>query len=241
MLVQKRADGLRLIRQNDHALLAGRLATEWVGFEPQPDPLPFRATLAIALHDLAWARVDREPELAPTGLPYAFDTVDDPYRLPLYAAGLDELERIDPYAALMASRHYLRFLPIDPEFAPAEEARQKRLQKTLGASVGESDQLQYLLRHLDFLSLFLCLTDPAAIDPAKWLEPEFVGQAPGGTYQLAWADDQTVTANPFPFRRSLSLEWPIRDLPAGPFSSQEALDAAWAAAPPRSRRVRLEP
>ncbi len=246
MLVQHRENGLRLIRQTDHALLSGRLAQEWVGFGRVPRPLPFPLVLAIALHDLPWAAVDAVPVRDPaTGLPRAFDTVDDAYREPLYSRGLDALERLDDPAALLASHHFSRFLPEDSDFGRREARRRARLEERMDPAWSDpaaTDVRRALLRHLDFLSLFLCLTDPGAVDPPDWLGPERVGEAPDGTrYDLAWDDPRTVRCNPFPFAAPFGVAFPARDLPQARFDSDEDLRDAWNAAPPFVVRIRLVP
>jgi Protein of unknown function (DUF3891) len=242
MLVQRRAGCFRLIRQNDHALFAARLAQEWTGRGRDEAP-PFRAVAAIALHDLAWAAADAEPEWdAALARPRAFDAVDDEYREALYAPGLDAVERIDPYAALLASFHYARFLPADSSFARAERGRRERLASALPPeTVAHVDAHRTLLRHLDLLSLFLLLADPGGEDPPGWLGANAVGDtAPGGRLTLRWVGPDAVAIRPFPFRRPFRVSARARDVPRD-VPSASALREAWRSSAPRDVAVSLGP
>jgi len=245
MLVQRRADGFRLVRQNDHALLAARLAQEWIGTDPAPSPVPFRAVTAIALHDLAWAAVDAEPEWDDEAKrPRAFDAVPDEYREGLYAAGLDLVEDVDAYAALIGSFHYARFLPEDSSFGRAEARRRERLLAALPrahTAAADLDAHRALLRHLDFLSLYLLLGDPGGLDTPDWLAADPVGRtAPGSPLALARPDAATVTVRPFPFRRPFTVGARARDVPADA-ASADALRDAWRRSSPHDVVVSLSP
>ena len=245
MLVQRRAATVRLIRQNDHALLSGRLAREWVGPGGDDETGPGVA-LAIALHDLAWADPDREPVFDPgTRSVVPFTGWADEEREALQTAGLDLLERIEPLAALLASLHYARFLdPGDfPDFAAREAARQARLRDRLGRTGADPalERARLQLRHLDFVSLFLCLTGPGIRSAPDWLTAERIGEAPDGSrYSLAWADPDTLACDPFPYRKPFAVAFPYREL-RPTHRSAAALAAAWREAPPRFREIRIRP
>ncbi|HMB71739.1 MAG TPA: DUF3891 family protein, partial [bacterium] len=196
MLLRRTRSGLRLVRQCDHALVAGRLAAEWIGPGPEPEPFPFRFVLAVALHDLPWATADREPRWnAAAREPFAFDTVDDDYREPLYRNGLDALETVDDYAALLASRHFGRFLPDRTGFSRGEIARRERIAARLSPPVDERalERHRAWLGFFDFLSLFCLLTGPDAVAAAGWLDPRSVGTLPeGDPVTLEWVTPGTL-------------------------------------------------
>lgn len=244
MLVQYRGDRCRLIRQNDHALLSGRLAQQWAGFDGWR-PSGGMAT-GIALHDLPWAERDREPRWIPdSGEPEPFTLLPDGEREPLQVEGLAALERIHDWGGLLGSLHYARFLPEDeyPEFAAAEAKRQARLRGRLGPAAGDEDveRARRLLIHLDFLSLYVCLTAPGTERAPSWLSPDLVGESPEGTrYTLHWYDEGTLACDPFPFRRPFTLAVPYREMPVR-FDSAEALREAWADAVPRFAEYHLRP
>ncbi|MGH7541675.1 MAG: DUF3891 family protein, partial [Gemmatimonadota bacterium] len=199
MLVQHRRDGcLRLFRQHDHALAAGRLAFAWVGLDRDPRPLAFEVVLATALHDLAWRALDRAPRRDPaTRRPFAFDEYPLADKLEAYRDGLDAMEGVHLYTALLGSLHYTTFpdvrgsaLPISREFLASEQERCARLRLRLGYAGARDEGIERVrveeapdtpggevgavldreldyLRLFDRLSLYLCLTPPSAVSDAQ--------------------------------------------------------------------------
>ena len=236
MLVQRRHDSLWLFTQNDHGLLSGRLAYEWWGLDDEPSPLPFELILATSIHDTAWIRADSEPTWNPdTGRP--FDSLDLPLerRLPMYWEGLEILAGIDPYTALLASKHYatLGGMVTVEEFQERESQRQTSLEGALGLSkramATVESQLSYL-RMFDLLSYHLCLAAPSGSEELpSWLSSQEIGKTPAGTeFTIAWRDDNRVVVTPFPFRQLFHIELPYRELAGARFDSQEELSKAWA-------------
>jgi hypothetical protein len=248
MLVRPIAGRLRLIRQFDHSLAAGRIATEWSwgtnGSVPGEAPgLPARDLLAIALHDLAWARRDVEPVLDPaSGTVESFRTLSLPQRLALYREGLDRQERIDPYATLLASLHYARFVTEneDATFVAAEAARRSRLASQLGMDPRDPglEERRAWLMHFDDLSLLACLGPPGEPGLPSWLTLDRASVTPGGRrHDLAMPSAGVIECAPFPFRRPFRLRIPCRDIPDRVYGSPEGLRAAWAAASPGVHEV----
>lgn len=245
MVVQEREDSLRLFRQLDHSLASGRMALEWSTIDGQP--VPHRAAIGIGLHDFVWAADDVEPSWdAETKGPVTFLSIPDARRVALYAAGLDRLEAIDGYAALLASLHFSRFVEEreDAGFGPAEAARRKRIAHRLDLSVDDPELVAHfeLLRHLDDLSLFVCLAGPGSLSVPKWLTVERVAASADGRRHLPeWSGPGTIRLGPFPFRSPVSLLIPCRDLPRRRYVDAADLSRAWHAAIPGSHEVRLIP
>lgn len=130
MLVQVRRDGMRLVRQHDHALMAGALARGWDAAGPEGRGLPFRVVLATALHDLAWRELDAEPRFDPErGRPYTFDEHPLEPKLAAYRAGLNRAEAISAWVGLLGSLHYASFLEVSEAaaFLASEAERRQRL------------------------------------------------------------------------------------------------------------------
>lgn len=246
MVVQVRRDTLRLVRQLDHSLASGRMALEWAGPGTAAPP-PFDVALAIALHDLAWSLEDREPVWdRERRAPMSFLTIPDERRTALYAGGLDRVERIDGAAAILGSLHYSRFAGEheDATFLAGEAARRARIRARLRSDPGDAawKAASDLLRHLDDLSLFVCLAGPGCEAPPSWLTADRVARAPGGAvHALEWLHDGALALTPFPFRREVALSVPCRDLPRREYRSAEDLRAAWEDATPRSHDVTLRP
>ena len=97
---------LLVIRQTDHAFLAGFFAREW-GNERFSKPQPNSSfTLAVAEHDNGWGEWELQPELDPkTHMPYSFMSIPTATHIALYQKGIERLVKVDHYAGLLASLH----------------------------------------------------------------------------------------------------------------------------------------
>ncbi len=105
-MILQQTDPITVIRQTDHAFLAGFFAREW-GNEVFTRPEPFHSfCLAAAEHDNGW----QEWELAPgvdarTFTPYSFMTVPTEEHIFLYQRGIERLLKADLYAGLLVVSH----------------------------------------------------------------------------------------------------------------------------------------
>jgi len=245
MIVQWRENGVRLIRQFDHSLAAGRLALEWTDIEGAA--LAPRLAFAIAWHDLVWAEADREARWDDARrAPVSFQTIATALRRPLYASGLDRLEQIDPYASLLASLHFSRFVeePDGEAFRENELLRRERIADRFGIETDDPRLAEEaaLLRHFDDLSLYVCLCGPESKNPPEWLPTDRVAACPDGRRRVPeWRHAEELAFRPFPFRRPIHLTIPCRDLPGPPYETAESLQAAWRAAKPAFHEVRVVP
>lgn len=258
MIVQPRSDGLRLIRQHDHALAAGELAHAWT---VASGALPFRLVAAVGLHDVAWRELDRRPSRDPaTGRPHAFDGHPLEPKLRAYAAGIDEMEAIDPWIGLLGSLHYSSFLDdaAAPGFLESERRRRARLEQRLrerrtvgeadGPETGAADPSSRLRRDLgwlkffDGLSLRLCLSPPGVPDRAlpPWLERGEPLESPAGRRVAPrWRGEGRVDLERAPLAGTVELELPVRDLPRRSYPGEAELRSAWADAPVGVWRLRV--
>ncbi|MGQ0719947.1 MAG: DUF3891 family protein [Candidatus Eiseniibacteriota bacterium] len=244
MIVQKRTGSLRLIRQHDHALASGRLALEWVGNGAKPEALSLETVLGVSLHDVGWSRADETPRRdEASGGVVGFETFPAEERAALYEEGLDFVERVHPWCALLCTMHYAGF-GVSEDFRRRQKARRERLERTLPLGPEDVVRARYAhacLRHFDDLSLVACLAGPLALDPPPWLDADRVAKGPDGILRdVRWRDEEAMTIHPFPFRQPVVLEIPCRDLPLR-FEGPEELRAAWDAAPWRRHQVRLVP
>jgi len=133
VLVRPLPGSLLLVRQHDHALLAGELAARW---EERPSGL---LVLAVALHDVAWRGLDRTPRFDPErGAPFAFTDHPLHEKLRAYREGIDRQAAVHPYTALLGSRHYSSFLSAERAgaFLSAERDRRDRLRRRLAEGGG---------------------------------------------------------------------------------------------------------
>jgi len=106
LIIQEQGDQLLLIRQTDHAFLAGFFAKEW-GNEEFPRPEPFASFgLAAAEHDNGWTEWELEPTLdAKAKTPNTFMSIPTEEHIALYQRGIERLVKVDHYAALLVSMH----------------------------------------------------------------------------------------------------------------------------------------
>lgn len=240
MIVQEQGDHLVLIRQTDHAFLAGFLAKEW-GNEKFVKPEPFASfCLAVAEHDNGWTETELQPEIDPkTRVPYSFMSIPTEQHMALYQRGIERLVKADHYAALLVSMHaselYDKARATMPgysaKYVKPEEAhavsdfvqrlrlQQLRLKVDLRANPAVKAQADEKilkanferLETLDRMSLYFC-TSP--------MENALIDAAPtdnqGGDADLELRPEGSgvVTLSPYPFRReSLELSVLARRIP----------------------------
>jgi len=256
MILQPRADQtLRVIRQHDHALLCGECAAHWRGPGANAQDQPSAAAiLAIAMHDMGWRETDAMhadlPWNAEAGQPYDFQSMPTELRARIYTQGIDDAAALHPHAGLLTSRHYRSFVPRDaaPDFHANEEARRRKLQThaLVQGEIANFEADYALLRYLDLLSLYVCMTTPGSDSsfwpgwlggsPARHTLPAREGDVPA---HVAWRDEQTLTVEPFPFRSEVRFVLPCRDLPRASFADREEFLEAWRAQPERTEEVRI--
>ena len=106
MIIREQGESLLIIRQTDHAFLAGFFAKEW-GNAEFPRPEPFGSfCLATAEHDNGWSEWELAPTLdAKTRMPDTFMSIPTEEHILLYQRGIERLVKVDHYAALLASMH----------------------------------------------------------------------------------------------------------------------------------------
>jgi hypothetical protein len=106
LIIREQGDQLLLIRQTDHAFLAGFFAKEW-GNEEFTRPEPFASfCLAAAEHDNGWSEWEIQPTLdGKSRTPNTFMSIPTEEHIALYQKGIERLVKVDHYAALLVSMH----------------------------------------------------------------------------------------------------------------------------------------
>src|SRR5215470_14708548 len=101
-----RGEHLLVIRQTDHAFLAGFFAKAW-GNDRFSKPQPSGSfCLAVAEHDNGWSDWELQPTLDPkTHLPFSFMSIPTETHVALYRRGIERLVKVDRYAALLVTMH----------------------------------------------------------------------------------------------------------------------------------------
>jgi hypothetical protein len=229
LIIQEQGDQLLLIRQTDHAFLAGFFAKEW-GNEEFPRPEPFASfCLAAAEHDNGWTEWELEPTLDPRArTPYTFMSIPTEEHIALYQRGIERLVKVDHYAALLVSMHcaglYDRARATMPgysaKYVKANEAtlvtdfvqrlrlQQLRLKVDLRANAATKDLVIEdtvkanfdRLEALDRLSLHLCL------NPRENCVIDAVPRDEAGNevdLDLRSEGGNVLTLGPYPFKRDV--------------------------------------
>jgi Protein of unknown function (DUF3891) len=106
MILQEQGEQLVVIRQTDHAALAGFFAREW-GNELFKRPEPLEAfRLAVSEHDNGWREWELAPHIDPkTRLPYSFMSLPTEEHMQLYQRGIERVVKANRYAGLLVSLH----------------------------------------------------------------------------------------------------------------------------------------
>jgi hypothetical protein len=227
MIIQEQGDQLLIIRQTDHAVLAGFFARE-LGNEIFSKPEPGESfRLAATEHDNGWEEWELEPEIDPvTFQPYSFMSIPTEEHIALYQRGIERVVKADRYAGLLVSMHcanlYDRTRATMPGFSAkyvkSNEApvvsdvlqrlrlQQLRLKVDLRAdpATKEFTEEKWLqanakrLEAVDRLSLYICMA-PVEAATIDAVPVDYRGSE--ADWELQPENDGSVTLEPYPFRR----------------------------------------
>jgi hypothetical protein len=106
VIVLHRHDQLLLVKQLDHAALAGHFAEAWGGADFEPPEPRSSVVLAAARHDEGWRESDDELRYDPARqapLDFLDGAIED--YVVLYARGIQRIAELDPYAGVLVSMH----------------------------------------------------------------------------------------------------------------------------------------
>lgn len=228
MIIREREHSFIMITQHDHAKISGEIARKWKEKFFEGIDRKEEAVLGIFEHDRSWI----EPDAAPLWnrkkeKPYSFMDYPLDLKVQFYKKGIDEVEKMDHYASLLCSLHYVSFLqyeedPIGTDFVENEITRQLHLLKNCGilGNMGMEKQLQYhlsILKFCDNLSLYICLNEPGAIKEKvhpfykDGIPPTFpfANQKP---IQVTWTDQETISLSVSPLVKELQLELLFKEI-----------------------------
>lgn len=220
MIIRERSNEVVMIKQNDHAQISGMFASNWKEDLFPGEPKRNAVELAVAEHDRGWIHVDNKPKLNEiTQLPFSFMDYPVAEKLIFYKSGIDEVERMDPYACLLCSYHYSRFVERSENeqsiaFMKEERDRQYRLKNSISNYNEKIFQFHLdLLVFCDNLSLYACLNEPGV---SKAREHRFYKKGipisstftflKGDYLQCHWENQQTIFLSEFPFKESFTIE-----------------------------------
>jgi hypothetical protein len=268
MIVQQQKDPMVVIRQTDHAFLAGFFAREW-GNEYFVRPEPFASfCLAAAEHDNGWQEWEMLPGVDPkTFVPYTFMTVPTEEHIALYQRGIERVVKADLYAGLLIVGHCMNLYDRARATMPGYSAKYVKSQEQhLASDFLQRLRLQQLrlkvdlrndpvlkpftderlikanqqrLDALDRLSLHFCLGEGGDIT----IEGVPVNDEEEEVdWQLRAAGDNQYTLDPYPFRRE-PLEFAIleRRIPRRRYMDEGDLQNVLTAAPFYNASFTLRP
>ena len=105
MIILRLEDGIRIVRQPEHARLSGALARAWRRPQAMDDAIWSRFVEAVSRHDDGWAREEEAPTLDASGQPYDFKSLPTPLHVAVWRRSMELAEAADPYAALLIAQH----------------------------------------------------------------------------------------------------------------------------------------
>ncbi len=226
MIVRERKDSFILIEQNCHGLLAEQIMSNWKK-ELFPGTAVRQSVLtAIRLHDVGWAPFDQQPFWNDgKQAPYRFTDFPLRSKIVLYKHGIDTVEAIDRYAALLCSEHYSRFInrqdgKASEEFLDCEERRRERLSHAMVGFDSNRFQKHYALLQLgDNFSLYACVNEPGATKENEHPffvngipSPETLEGLPHHRLAIRFTDEVTIAVEDFPFEAPFHVSYPYKEV-----------------------------
>jgi Protein of unknown function (DUF3891) len=258
MIIQEQGDQFILIRQTDHAMLAGFFARN-LGNKLFSRPEPFESfCLAAAEHDNGWSEWELLPQIDPKSFtPYNFMSIPTEEHIALYQRGIERVVRVDHYAGLLVSMHcaglYDRTRATMPgfsakyvkssesqlvsDFLQRLRLQQLRLKVDLRADpimkdYADDHSLQANLQRLealDRLSLYFCL---APLDGSTIDAVPVNGNGSEADWDLQPVGSSLVTLQPYPFAKDpLEISILARRVPKRPYADENEFQKILAQAP----------
>lgn len=221
MIIRENDNEFIMIRQHDHAIISEKIVTSFQEeFFPE-DPFRHSVLYAIKMHDYGWKNFDKEPFWNDEkNAPFSFIDFPNVVKTVLYEHGINEVEKSDPYAGLLCSEHYSKFLSSDTTdasraFIAREQARQKAIRDKIDINHDLFTVHFELLKLADNLSLFLCLSEPDSRkeDIHYFFKngiriPEALRSQLGQRLEPEWLDEHSVSYKPSPLQEAITLSIP---------------------------------
>lgn len=227
MIIFEREESYIIVAQNDHAKVSKEIAENCKDDYFFSEKRKKEVILAIQEHDRGWIDPDASPIWNDkTGEPYSFIDYPTDLKTFFYKKGLDEVEEMSKYAALLCSLHYASFVQdaeesTVQEFWNGEKQRQDRLSRELGFE-GDEDKKKTMMYHLDllkfsdFISLFICLHEPGDNDYThpffKNGFPQLFLFATDKPIIAQWEDEKTVALSFSPLKSETEVELPYKEV-----------------------------
>ena len=224
MIIRSGNGQLLLIKQSDHAALAGEIMRAWRRDGLASSPRRDIILLATRRHDDGWIEQDQSPLLSDvSGEALDYLHAPDDVRRSIWPRGVEVLSG-HPYAAALVAQHALHLFDkyrTEPSwqdfFTQMERLRAEQLAAAAPRTADDLRGDYVFVRMGDLLSLQFC---------DDWYEPQC-----DGPYMSTW-DGERLTVTPDPFEGGeVPLTVTARRLTAQTFSNQAELARAYDMAP----------
>ncbi len=224
-----------LIRQTEHARIAGQIARSWRAGPLAPADSVEQLVEAIFHHDDGWFDWERQPQIDPaTGMPRDFLEMPQTDSLAIWTRCIAKADRLGPLAAYAVAGHFCALLEHSSKTTPTAGSPAAKFLQQYAVARSEwkatwiaqnpsenttelADQAVAWLQMFDALSLWLCCADRTttrSLHPPIGPEVTVVPKAPG-----------TFGLEPWPLDcEELELTIPGQFVPAGRFTSSEELN-----------------
>ncbi|WP_171038158.1 DUF3891 family protein [Aquibacillus sediminis] len=220
LIVRDNEVGYVVVKQHDHAIISYQIAQQIKNEDFSYQERKQDVLYAIKYHDRAWIPLDQYVRWDEDNRPYDFNSYPMEEKLHAYKQGIKEVEQVNPYSALLCSKHYLSFFEqasIDQVIEQFIDHEQKRCdQLTQYLKFGETEHMVLnhlkLLQFCDDLSLYICINKPGATKKEEWpwFRNGFRQFLPSVNGQITayWLDESTVQLKPYPFDKAISIILP---------------------------------
>jgi len=220
MIVREHENEFIMIEQADHSVISGDCFANWKLELLKGAEFADAVRYAITNHDFGWHDFDKMPFWNDvTEAPYNFMDFPVIPKLVFYKNGVDELENLNPYAGMLASRHYSHLSIGDSdweeakEFIKFEQERRERLENNITDFNSDLFEFHYAtLAVCDNFSLYVCLNEPGSTKQDE--HPLFKEGFPipaaldlfkEKKFSMKWLCNDEVKISPFPFNNETNV------------------------------------
>ncbi|MCA1060121.1 DUF3891 family protein [Rossellomorea aquimaris] len=223
MIIRETEESFLMVKQHDHAYVSGETIKHFNRNLLKSEDLFDDFVYAAHQHDRSWIGLDDTPIWNDVKqIPFTFSDYPLLPKLAFYKIGVDEVEEVNLYAALLCSLHFCSFFAKskDPNclhFLQDEAIRQKNIRQHL-QNLDEELLTQHfqLLQLSDNLSLYFCLNEPGVVKETEhpWFRDGFKNtesfHPDNQKLQARWVNEHEVTFDAYPFERDFRVNLPYK-------------------------------
>ncbi|WP_088102061.1 DUF3891 family protein [Halalkalibacter urbisdiaboli] len=213
MIIMESEEWFMMTKQHDHARISGEIANHFLDHLFLDERYREEILLGVREHDRGWIGLDEVP-IWNDGSNVPFSFMDYPLypKLQMYIKGLEEVEQMSSYAALLCSHHYSAFIrrSHDPEckaFMKNEIDRQNRLLTQCGHPTDDMVMRHVkLLQLCDEISLYICMNKSGAAKEESSAAIKFDTVIEQQIFKASWQSRNAIKLEPFPFKEDFSVK-----------------------------------